>query len=197
MIYGYARVSSRGQALYGTSLEEQEEQLRKAGATVIYKEAYTGTKKERPQLTLLMDRLEEGDMVIVCKLDRIARNTKAGLEIVDTIVAKGCSINILNMGTFDSTPIGRMLRTVMLAFAEFERDMIVQRTQEGREAAMEKNPDFHVGPAARNADDEYVRYYRLYRTRKMKVSEICSEMGISGTTWAKHIRRLKQAGAIS
>lgn len=196
MIYGYARVSSKGQALYGNSLDEQEVQLRKAGATVIYKEAFTGTKRERPQLSKLLDSLQSGDMVVVAKLDRIARNTRAGLDIVDNIIAKGCSINILNMGTFDNSPIGRMMRTMMLAFAEFERDMIVQRTQEGKEIAREKNPSYHDGPLPKNSDEEYERYYNMFRTKEITLKKACEEMDITTPTWYRNINRLKRDGII-
>jgi len=144
MIYGYCRVSTKGQAKDGNSLQYQEEQLRKEGAVVIFRESFTGTKMHRPVLDQLMNQLQEGDSVYVTKLDRIARSAKGGIEIIDAILGKGCSIRILNMGLFDSSPTGKLMRTVMFAFAEFERDMIVQRTQEGRSIA-KQNPDYREG----------------------------------------------------
>lgn len=144
MIYGYCRVSTKGQAKDGNSLQAQEQQLRSAGATEILFESYTGTKTHRPVLDELLAKLNESDSVFVTKLDRIARSAKGGIEIIDTILDKGCSIRILNMGLFDNSPTGKLMRTVMFAFAEFERDMIVQRTQEGRVIARQ-NPNYRDG----------------------------------------------------
>jgi len=143
MIYGYCRTSSKSQ-LDNNSFEAQEQELRKNGATEILFENYTGTKRHRPVLDELLSNLKDGDTVVVAKLDRIARNAKDGIDIIDTILEKGCSIRILNMGLFDSSPSGKLMRTVMFAFAEFERDMIVQRTQEGR-AIARQNPEYRDG----------------------------------------------------
>ena len=130
MIYGYARVSTQGQ-----DLTAQTEELKAHGCEVIYAEKYTGTKSHRPELEKLLAVLEPGDTVIVTKLDRVARSTTGGIEIIDRIVGSGAALEILNMGKFDSSPVGKLMRTMMLGFAEFERDMIVQRTQEGKAVA--------------------------------------------------------------
>ena len=98
MIYGYARVSTKGQDKYGNSLEVQEKQLKDNGAEVIFYESFTGTKKHRPELDKLLGLLREGDTIVVTKLDRIARSTRDGLDIIDELLSKGVSINILNMG---------------------------------------------------------------------------------------------------
>ena len=135
MIYGYARVSTLGQGRDGNGLEVQERELKARGCEVIYAEAYTGTKEDRPKLSELLEKVEAGDTVVVTKLDRIARSTRAGISIIDRIVAKGAGIEILNMGKFDDSPVGKLMRTMMLGFAEFERDMIVQRTSEGKAIA--------------------------------------------------------------
>ena len=144
MIYGYARVSTKGQAKDGNSLEAQETALRNAGATEVYMEAFTGTKKHRPQLDKLLSVLQDGDTLVVTKLDRVARSATQGIELVQSLIDKGVTVNVLNMGVMDNTPAGRLIRTVMLAFAEFERDMIVERTSEGK-AIAKKNPDFKEG----------------------------------------------------
>lgn len=144
MIYGYSRVSTKGQARDGNSLQAQEEQLRAAGASEILMESYTGTKMHRPVLDELLNKLQPYDEVYVTKLDRLARSAKDGIEIIDTILNKGASIRILNMGMFDASPTGKLMRTVLLAFAEFERDMIVMRTTEGK-AIAKQDPDFREG----------------------------------------------------
>lgn len=83
LIYGYARVSTKGQDRYGNSLEAQEKLLREAGAEKILCESFTGTKKSRPQLDELMELVCAGDMVVMTKLDRMARSTRDGLDIID------------------------------------------------------------------------------------------------------------------
>ena len=107
-IYGYARVSTKLQAKDGNSLKVQKEELIQNGATKILEESYTGTKLHRHVLGDLLNRLNEGDQVIVTKLNRIARNVRDGLDIIDTILNKKCSIRILNMGTFDDYPAGKL-----------------------------------------------------------------------------------------
>ena len=138
MIYGYMRVSTVGQ-VKGNSLEEQERVLRQNGAMVLFQDAFTGTKTSRPNFNKLMDILEEGDTLVITKLDRFARNTVEGINVVQHLLERGVRVNILNMGTVDNTPTGKLILTVMLGFAEFERDMIVQRTSEGKSIARTKN----------------------------------------------------------
>ena len=82
--------------------------------------------------------------MIVTKLDRIARSVTQGIELVNALIEKGVIVHILNMGIMDNTPTGKLIRTIMLAFAEFERDMIVERTQEGKAIAKQK-PDYKEG----------------------------------------------------
>lgn len=132
MIYGYARVSTRTQAKDGNSLESQEKQLREAGATKIYTDSYTGKVTDRPELNKLVNELKDGDKLVVCKLDRLARSVNEGSELIKKLQDKGISVNVLNMGVMDSTPTGKLITNIMLSFAEFERDMIVERTMEGR-----------------------------------------------------------------
>lgn len=144
MLYGYARVSTRGQAKDGNSLEAQENALRSAGATKIYADAFTGTKTQRPELDKLMAVMQSGDAMVVTKLDRIARSATQGIELIQKLLDRGIVVHVLNMGLMDNTPTGKLIRNIMLAFAEFERDMIVERTQEGKVIA-KQNPDFKEG----------------------------------------------------
>ena len=134
MVFGYARVSTVSQAITGSSLEDQVRLLHEAGVPDenIFSESYTGTTVERPQLQSLLSRLQEGDKLVVTKLDRFARTAVEGGAIVKNLHEHGVTIHILNMGLADNTPMGRLMVTMLLAFAEFERDQIVERTQGGR-----------------------------------------------------------------
>ncbi len=144
MIYGYARVSTKGQAKDGNSLEGQERALKAAGAELIYTDVYTGVTTDRPELDKLLGGLKDGDTVVVTKLDRIARSVKQGISLIEELINKGVNVHILNMGLLDSSPTGKLIRNVMFSFAEFERDMIMQRTREGKEIARQ-NPGYREG----------------------------------------------------
>lgn len=135
MIYGYARVSTVKQSRNGSSLDEQRELLTAAGAQEIVSDSFTGTRMDRPAFTNLLSRLQAGDKLIVTKLDRFARTAVEGGAIVKALHERGVTIHILNMGIADNTPMGRLMVTMLLAFAEFERDMIVERTQSGKAIA--------------------------------------------------------------
>ena len=144
MIYGYARVSTRSQAKDGNSLEAQENALRLVGATEVYIDAFTGTKTQRPELNRLLAVMQLGDTLVITKLDRIARSATQGIELVQMLLDRGITVHVLNMGLLDNTPTGKLIRNIMLAFSEFERDMIVERTQEGK-AIAKLNPEFREG----------------------------------------------------
>ena len=144
MIYGYARVSTKGQAKDGNSLEAQEKALRESGANEIYVDAFTGTKTDRPEFDKLMNKIQKGDTLIVTKLDRFARSMSQGSELVSDLIERGIKVYILNIGVMDNTPSSKLIRNVFFAFAEFERDMIVERTMEGKTIA-KQNPDFREG----------------------------------------------------
>ena len=186
MIYGYARVSTKGQDKYGNGLDVQEKQLRENGAERIFYESFTGTKKHRPELDRLFGLLKSGDTVIVTKLDRIARSTRDGLDIIDELICKGATINILNMGKFDSSPAGKLMRTIFLAFAEFERDMIIQRTSEGKEICR-SNPSWREGRKCKEPVD-FEKFLQKQKDGQMTVKECCAAMGISRSTYCSRAR---------
>ena len=143
MNYGYARVSTTKQG-YGNSLEEQLLQLFEAGCDEVIKEKFSAKTNDRPQLKLLLEKLKEGDTFTVTKLDRFARSLIDGTKLVQELLDRGIKINILNIGVMDNTPSSKLIRNIFLSFAEFERDMIVERTMEGK-AIAKQNPDFKEG----------------------------------------------------
>lgn len=152
MIYGYARVSTKGQMKDGNSLEVQENQLKENGAIEIFNDSFTGTKFNRPELDLLLSKLKSGDTLIVTKLDRIARSLSHGSQLVNELISRGVKVNILNIGIMDNTPSSKLIRNIFFSFAEFERDMIVERTQEGKEIAKQKQGFFEGRPPKYNKE---------------------------------------------
>lgn len=144
MIYGYARVSTATQGRDGNSLEEQVAALERYGCQKIVKEAFTGKTMERPKFQSLLKVLQEGDTLVVCKLDRFARTAIEGVQTVRELFERGVRVHILNMGLVENTLTGNLILTVMLAFAEYERGMIVERTQTGK-AVARQDPNFREG----------------------------------------------------
>ena len=144
MKYGYARVSTRGQATHGNSLEEQVSRLKEEGCETIVEEQYTGTTTNRPKFSKLIDELKQGDTLVVTKLDRFARSAAEGSNVIKELQGRGVKVHVLNMGVIDDSNIGHLIANIFFSFAEFERDMIVERTQEGKARARTK-AGFHEG----------------------------------------------------
>ena len=144
MIYGYARVSTAGQSINGNSLEDQVKALEAYGCQEIITEAFSGKSMERPAFSMLFQKLQEGDTLVVTKLDRFARTAIDGVSAVKELFNRGVRVHILNMGLVENTLTGNLILTVMLAFAEYERGMIVERTQTGK-AIARQSPDFREG----------------------------------------------------
>lgn len=144
MIYGYARVSTAGQSKDGNSLEDQTRALQSYGCQEIVTEAFTGKSMERPQFSALFQKLQEGDTLVVTKLDRFARTAIDGVSTVRELFERGVRVHILNMGLVENTLTGNLILTVMLAFAEYERGIIVERTQAGK-AVARQDPNFREG----------------------------------------------------
>ena len=145
MIFGYARVSTKTQARDGNSLDAQQAALTAAGAEKIYTDTFTGTKIERPEFDRLRAQLRRGDVLIVTRLDRLARSVSQASGMITDMIDEGITINVLNLGILSNDSVNTLLRNVLLSFAQFERDMIVQRTQEGKAVARAADPNFREG----------------------------------------------------
>lgn len=182
---GYARVSTTKQELH-----TQVEALEQEGCTIIYTEKYTGTKLDRPELQKALSQLEEGDTLVVTKLDRLARSAKDAIEIVRGLFEKGIKVHILNMGIVENTPTGRLVFTIMSAFAEFERDMIVERTQEGKAYAKENNPNFKEGRPKKFSRAQVSHALKLVMEDNYTYPEVVEMTGISKTTLLRERRKL-------
>lgn len=185
--YGYCRVSSVGQQLDGNSLPEQERQLRDAGAEEIVLECYTGTEIERPKFTPLLEKLKAGDTLYVTKMDRFARVSDAG-KLIEKLVNRGVTVNILNFGIANNTPTGKLMLNIIFSFAQYERDMIWERTQEGKMAARAKNPDYKEGRKALEIPTCFTEHFTAVENGLQTVVGACSDLGISRSTWYKWVK---------
>ena len=189
MIYGYARVSTKGQAKDGNSLEAQEKELKENGSVEIYCDAFTGTKTDRPKLNTLKELLIEGDTLMVTKMDRLGRSLSQTTELITELLEKGVKIHILNLGVLSNDSVNTLLRNVLLAFAQFERDMIVQRTQEGKMMLKENNPDWKDGRPKKQPVD-FEKFLKKQKDGEMSVSECCKQLGISRATWYNRLKEV-------
>src|SRR5436190_5404577 len=141
-VIGYARVSTQDQHLAG-----QLEALKAAGADMIFKEKISGARADRPQLAKLMASLAVGDVVLVTKLDRLGRSTRELLDLIERISKAGAAFKSLGDPLFDTTSSqGRLLSTLLAAIAEFERELIRERTGDGRKRAMAKGVKYGRKP---------------------------------------------------
>ena len=190
MIYGYARVSTVGQARDGNSLEDQRAKLVEAGATKVYVDSFTGTKIDRPEFDKLKAVLQEGDTVVVTKLDRIARNAAGGITLVDSLIERGVKVHILNMGMMDNTPTGKLIRHIMFAFAEFERDMIVQRTAEGKAVARQRDGYKEGRPTIEYDKDKFAELYADVRAGALCVHDAAEQLGVSRAKWYRIVKEI-------
>lgn len=186
MKYGYARVSTSDQ-----KLENQIDLLKSAGADKIFQEKYTGTTTQRPEFQKLLQALKTDDTLIVTKLDRFARNTTEALELIQKLFKQNIKVNILNMGVIDNTPTGQLIFTIFSAFAQFERDMIVTRTQEGKMYAKAHDPNFREGRPQTYSDEQIQLAYEL-RQQGMTYKMIERKTGISIATQKRHFKKFKK-----
>ena len=189
MVYGYARVSTYGQARDGNSLEVQINALRNAGAIQIFSDVFSGSKNDRPQLDKLLNIIQSGDKLIITKLDRIARSVMHGIQLIDCLNSKGVIIDVINMGIIDNSPTGKLIRNIMLAFSEFERDMIIQRTQEGKVVARQ-NPNFRDGRPKKFSKLQIDHALELLQTHSYQ--QVADMTGISRATLGRAKAELKQ-----
>lgn len=190
MIYGYARVSTVSQKRDGNSLEEQVAALEKYGCQKIVKEAFSGKTMERPAFRELLELLQEGDTLVVCKLDRFARTAIEGVQTVRDLFNRGIRVHILNMGLIENTLTGNLILTVMLAFAEYERGMIVERTQTGK-AVAKQDPNFRDGrPKKFTADQLELGLSLLGQGKTYK--QVTALTGISKSTLIRALQDHKK-----
>ena len=172
----------------GQSLREQIERLTEQGIEKgnIFSEKFTGTNTNRPQFNRLLETLEPGDTLTITKLDRLARNTREALGVIEKLMAENVTINVLNLGRIENTSIGKLIYTTLLAVAELERDMIVERTQEGKAYARKHKPNYKEGRPRRRLTPQYIHAVELLGTHTYK--EVEEMTGFSKST----LQRIKK-----
>ena len=190
MLFGYARVSTAGQAKDGNSLESQKNLLIANGVLEknIYQEHFTGKKTDRPQLNILLSQLQTGDTVIVTKLDRIARSLIQGVQLVNDLLDRGVAINILNIGMMDNTPASKLTRNIFFSFAEYERELILDRTSEGK-ALARLDPNFREGRPLKNPEAQIKHALELLETNSY--TKVVKMTGISKSTLIRAKKRVE------
>jgi DNA invertase Pin-like site-specific DNA recombinase len=142
-VYGYARVSTAGQ-----TLASQDVQLHAAGCAKVFMEKVSGAKTDRPELAKVIRRLEPGDVLVVTRLDRLARSTRDLLNVLDAVGKAGAGFKSLADAWADTTtPHGRLLLTVLGGLAEFERELILARSGDGRARAKARGVRFGRPPS--------------------------------------------------
>ncbi len=174
MKIGYARVSTTDQ-----NLDRQRDALKAWGAERIYEEKMTGTKADRPQLNHVLEVLRPGDTLVVESFSRLSRSTKDLLELVERITNAGVALVSLKEALDTGSATGKLMLTMLAALAQFERDLLAERTQDGLKAARARG---RVGgrPKAKQGAVDMAR--KLYTAGTMTVQEIAKVTGISPAT---------------
>jgi DNA invertase Pin-like site-specific DNA recombinase len=178
MLIGYARVSTNEQ-----NLDLQRDALLKAGVTAkdIYTDKITGVKAERPGLTLALSHLREGDTLVVWRLDRLGRSLKHLIESVTTLKAQGVSFKSLTENIDTSTATGNLVFQIFGALAEFERNLIKERTVAGLDAARSRGRK--GGRPKRNPNSGKIALAKkFYNDRALSIPEILKTLNISKST---------------
>ena len=181
-IFGYARVSTEQQ-----NLDRQLDMLQKYGVDFIYNEKMTGTKRNRPELEKLLERLTEGDTIVVESLSRLGRSTKDLIWLMETFNSKGVNLVSLKESIDTTTSTGKLLFTLMSALAQFERDVLADRTKEGLAAARARGRKGGRPPVSREAIKKAIK---LYNTEQYTVREITDLTGVKPSTLYKALRSM-------
>ena len=180
-VFGYARVSTEQQ-----NLDRQLDALKKYGCDMIYNEKMTGTKKDRPELTKLLERMTEGDTVVIESLSRLGRSTKDLIELTELFQSKGVHLVSLKESIDTSTSTGKLLFTLMSAIAQFERDVIADRTREGLRSARARG---RTGGRPQVNHDNIRKAMKLYHTQQYSIKEIEELTGVKKSTLYRNLKK--------
>jgi DNA invertase Pin-like site-specific DNA recombinase len=179
-LVGYARVSTRDQT---TAL--QLDALRAAGCDRVFEETASGASRDRPELAAALDYVRAGDTLVVWKLDRLARSTKQLLTTVEELARRGIGFRCLTQDIDTTTAGGRLVFTVFSAIAEFEREIIAERTRAGLDAARARGRRGGRKPKLKARD--LVRARAMLRDPEIPVAEVAETMGVGVATLYRHL----------
>jgi len=185
MLIGYARVSTKDQ-----NLDLQLDALKNAGCEKIYTEVASGAKTDRPELQKLLENLRSGDSLIIWKLDRLGRSLKHLIDIITQLSDRGVGFKSIQDSFIDTTTSqGRLIFNIFASLAEFERDIIRERTKAGLESARARG---RVGGRPKGlsekAKQKAIVAETLYKEKTLSVREICKQLEISTATFYKYLR---------
>lgn len=187
MLIGYARVSTEDQ-----DLALQRAALKEAGCKKIFEEKISGAQRARSELDRLFEQLREGDVVVVARLDRLARSTRDLLGLAEEIADRGAGLRSLGEPWADTTSAaGKMILTVFAGIAEFERSLILQRTGAGRVAAQARGVKF--GRPVKISDDQWAHYGPLLKSGSLTVSAAAKLIGCGRATLYRRLARDDQS----
>ena len=179
-VIGYARVSTTEQ-----NLDLQLTALQRAGAARTFADnGVSGSTTERPQLSKALDRLEAGDVLTVWKLDRLGRNTRHVLDVIETVREQGAGFRSLTEGLDTTGPMGTAMLTIMAAFAQLERDTMIERTRAGLAAAAANN---RHGGRPRKVDDAAAARAKGLKGKGVSASDIGKMLGVSRATVYRYL----------
>eukprot|EP00825_Cyclidium_porcatum_P041090 TRINITY_DN5323_c0_g1_i4.p2 TRINITY_DN5323_c0_g1~~TRINITY_DN5323_c0_g1_i4.p2 ORF type:complete len:197 (+),score=24.30 TRINITY_DN5323_c0_g1_i4:155-745(+) len=181
MTLGYARVSTDVQ-----NLDRQIDALNKYGVDILFNEKMSGTKRERPELNKLIERMSAGDTVVIESLSRLGRSTKDLIELIELFNGKGINLVSLKESIDTSTSTGKLLFTLMSALAQFERDLISERTVEGLKAARARG---RMGGRPKKNDDQVKKAVKMYNTKQYSLKEIEEMTGIKKSTLYRRMEK--------
>lgn len=182
--YGYARVSTLRQ-----DLQEQIDEIAAKGVNEdnIFAEKMTGTRADRPEWLKLISIVQAGDEILVTKLDRLGRSLQIILKEIDELTDKKVTVTVGNMSFDRKTPTGKLMLNVMASFAEFERDMIVERMQGARAYKRQTDPGYREG-RKRKLTPEMVKAMRTYYRTHTQV-QTAEAFGISPRTVGNYMSK--------
>lgn len=181
---GYARVSTKDQ-----NLALQKDALKKEGCKLIFEEKASGIKSDRPELLRMIEQLREGDIIIIWKLDRLGRSLRDLVNLVKKIQSKGAELKSLNDAIDTTTAQGKLAFHLFAALAEFERDIISERTKAGLEAARARGrKGGRPKGLSKEAQDKAIIAKSLYEQGEMSVTEICKYIDIARSTFYKYLK---------
>lgn len=184
MKIGYARVSTKDQ-----SLDIQLQALRRAGCKQIYQEKVSGVGRDRPEFQKMLQQIRRDDVLIIWRLDRLARSTRMLLDTIEQLREKGASIKSITEPWADTTSAtGKLVMTVFAGLAEFERDLIRDRTDVGRRAALERGVRF--GRPTKMTVEQLKLSRKLLKQGK-SVNEVADLFGVHFTTLYRYLREAK------